>query len=156
METIVKKAVSRKDHLNESYLEVGRDDFKEICSHLFEDLPALLRVLFAADEREKDGVFRVYAVFSVPGDFFLAAAGGGVLSTRRRGAPNHICALVPRLRPLALGRLCQLFVRDHMNPRSSSQPTESHSRRIAPALPPSGWSTARDPHVTVEAPALFC
>ena len=67
METIVKKAVSRKDHLNESYLEVGRDDFKEICRHLFEDLHALLRVLFAADEREKDGVFRVYAVFSVPG-----------------------------------------------------------------------------------------
>jgi hypothetical protein len=40
--------------------------------------------------------------------------------------------------------------RDHMNPRSSSQPSESHSRRFAPDMTsPLGWTIARDEHVTV-------
>jgi hypothetical protein len=37
-----------------------------------------------------------------------------------------------------------------MNPRSSSQPSESDSRRLAPAITSlSGWITARVEHVTV-------
>ena len=67
MEKVFKRAIRTTEHLNESYLEVKADDFKDICRHLYQDLHGILRVMFAADEREKDGVFRVYAVFSVPG-----------------------------------------------------------------------------------------
>jgi hypothetical protein len=43
-----------------------------------------------------------------------------------------------------------------MNPRSSSQPTESHSRRIAPeVISPLGWTPARDVHVTATGSALL-
>jgi len=42
-----------------------------------------------------------------------------------------------------------------MNPRSTSQPTESDSRRCTPAVTPLGWSAARDQHVTVEVLALM-
>ncbi len=39
--------------------------------------------------------------------------------------------------------------RDHMNPRSSSQPSESHSRRFPPAMTVLlGWTVARVVHVT--------
>lgn len=40
-----------------------------------------------------------------------------------------------------------------MDPRSSSQPSESDSRRLPPAVTASlGWTIARDVHVTAEAP----
>ena len=41
-----------------------------------------------------------------------------------------------------------------MNPRSSSQPSESHSRRfVADVTSPLGWTIARDVHVTATASA---
>jgi Ni,Fe-hydrogenase III large subunit/Ni,Fe-hydrogenase III component G len=67
MDTIRKKAITTTDRLNETALEVRAEDFRDICRHLFEDLHGLLRVMFATDEREKDGLFRIHAVFSVPG-----------------------------------------------------------------------------------------
>ncbi|HEX9021370.1 MAG TPA: NADH-quinone oxidoreductase subunit C [Nitrospirota bacterium] len=67
MEKVLKRAVAIKEHLNESYLEVKADDYKDICRHLWEERRAIMRALFAADERERDGVFRIYAVFSIPG-----------------------------------------------------------------------------------------
>ena len=35
-----------------------------------------------------------------------------------------------------------------MNPRSSSQPSECHSRRYADVTTTLGWTIARDVHVT--------
>jgi Ni,Fe-hydrogenase III large subunit/Ni,Fe-hydrogenase III component G len=67
MQKVLKNAVKTTERLNESLLEVKRNDFRKVCAYLFEDLHALLRVMFAADERERDGFFRIYAVFSVPG-----------------------------------------------------------------------------------------
>jgi Ni,Fe-hydrogenase III large subunit/Ni,Fe-hydrogenase III component G len=72
MDTILTKAIKTTERLNEFYLEVRRDDFKDVCLYLSDELHALLRVMFATDERERDGLFRVYAVFTVPGtDRFL-------------------------------------------------------------------------------------
>ena len=67
METIVKKAVSTRELRNEVYLEVKKEDFKDICAHLKTKQQALLRLMFATDERGRDGYFRIYAVFSIPG-----------------------------------------------------------------------------------------
>ncbi len=67
MEKVLKHAIKTTERLNESYIEVKSDNFRSICHYLFEDLHAPLRAMFATDEREKDGVFRIYAVFSAPG-----------------------------------------------------------------------------------------
>jgi Ni,Fe-hydrogenase III large subunit/Ni,Fe-hydrogenase III component G len=67
MEKILKKAVKITDRLNESYLEVRAEDYKGVCRRLSEDLHGMLRLMFAADERERDGFFRIYAVFTIPG-----------------------------------------------------------------------------------------
>jgi len=67
MENIFRKAVSTREHQNELFIEVRKEDFKEVCSQLHTRQHALLRLMFAADERQKDGLFRIYAVFSVPG-----------------------------------------------------------------------------------------
>jgi Ni,Fe-hydrogenase III large subunit/Ni,Fe-hydrogenase III component G len=67
MERVFKKALQTREHLNEVYIEVAKKDFKEACLHLSDDNHAILRLMFATDERESAGVFRVYAVFSVPG-----------------------------------------------------------------------------------------
>ncbi|MBI4689927.1 MAG: NADH-quinone oxidoreductase subunit C [Nitrospirae bacterium] len=67
MEKIIKKAIRTREYLNETYIEVSRNDFKEICMYIYKAKYAILRLMFAADEREIDGVFRVYAVFSIPG-----------------------------------------------------------------------------------------
>ncbi len=67
METIIKKAVSVVERLNEVSVETRADTFEELCRYFDETLHALLRVMFATDEREKDGLFRIYVVFSVPG-----------------------------------------------------------------------------------------
>ena len=46
--------------------------------------------------------------------------------------------------------------RDHMNPRSSSQPTESDSRRLVPIVAASqGWSIARVAHVSTRPAAVL-
>ncbi|GAB4414134.1 MAG: NADH-quinone oxidoreductase subunit C [Thermodesulfovibrionales bacterium] len=73
MEEILKKAIKRREHLNEQYIEVRKDNFKESCIYLIDKKHALLRLMFAADERQIDGAFRVYAVFSIPGidKFFI-------------------------------------------------------------------------------------
>ncbi|MFN3396349.1 MAG: NADH-quinone oxidoreductase subunit C [Thermodesulfovibrionales bacterium] len=67
MERLKQKALRMKEHLNESYIEVRRDEFKDICLYLYETKKAILRLMFATDEREVDGTFKVYAVFSIPG-----------------------------------------------------------------------------------------
>ena len=67
MEKILKRALNVEVRLNESYLEVSTRDYKDVCRRLSEDLHALLRLMFATDERERDGFFRIYAVFSIPG-----------------------------------------------------------------------------------------
>ncbi len=67
MEKLFAKAAGRREIRNEVYLEYNKEDFKDACVRLFTGRHALLRLMFAADERQKDGCFRVYAVFSVPG-----------------------------------------------------------------------------------------
>jgi len=53
--------------LNEAYVTVDSVDFRETCVSLMVKQHALLRLMFASDEREKDGFFRIYVAFSVPG-----------------------------------------------------------------------------------------
>jgi Ni,Fe-hydrogenase III large subunit/Ni,Fe-hydrogenase III component G len=67
MEEIINKAVKTKGIFNELYIEVRKDDFKEACVYLYEKKRAILRLMFAADEREIDAAFKIYTVFSVPG-----------------------------------------------------------------------------------------
>jgi Ni,Fe-hydrogenase III large subunit/Ni,Fe-hydrogenase III component G len=67
MDKIRAKTVKAWVRLNESYFEVKTGDFKDICCYLHDDLHAILRVMFACDEREKDDLFRIYTVFSKPG-----------------------------------------------------------------------------------------
>ncbi len=64
MEKILKKAIKTKEHLNELYIEVDRSDFKDSCFYLYDKKQAVLRLMFAADERRIDGAFRIYTVFS--------------------------------------------------------------------------------------------
>ena len=52
--------------VNERYQDVGPEEFYGLCASLARK--SILRTMFAADERELDGHFKVYAVFSVPGD----------------------------------------------------------------------------------------
>ena len=55
--------------------------------------------------------------------------------------------------PASAGNINPL--KDHMKPRSSSQSSESHSRRFLPAVTSTlGCVTARDANVTVKAPAI--
>ncbi len=67
MENILKKAAATREYLNEQYIEVTEKDFRNICMYLYLEKGALLRLMFAADEREIDGTFRIYTVFSIPG-----------------------------------------------------------------------------------------
>jgi Ni,Fe-hydrogenase III large subunit/Ni,Fe-hydrogenase III component G len=67
MEKIIKRSIKIKEYLNETYIEVTKDDFKEICMYIYKAKYGILRLMFAADEREIEGVFRIYTVFSIPG-----------------------------------------------------------------------------------------
>jgi Ni,Fe-hydrogenase III large subunit/Ni,Fe-hydrogenase III component G len=67
IERILRKVVGTREYLNELYLEVRKDDFKEVCVFLSKEKHAFLRLMFASDEREVDGAFRIYSVFSVSG-----------------------------------------------------------------------------------------
>lgn len=67
MEWVIKKSLRTKEHLNELYLEVKREDFKDICIYMSYRKQAMLRLMFATDERSIDGRFRIYTVFSIPG-----------------------------------------------------------------------------------------
>ncbi len=73
MERVLNKAIKIKEHLNEQYLEVKKDDFKDACVYLYQQRHAILRLMFAADERQIDETFKIYAVFSIPGidKFFI-------------------------------------------------------------------------------------
>jgi Ni,Fe-hydrogenase III large subunit/Ni,Fe-hydrogenase III component G len=68
MEAVFRRAVSTRQSLNEVYLEVGSGDFRESARYLWENKQGRLHLMFASDDRDIDGRFRVYAVFSVPGD----------------------------------------------------------------------------------------
>jgi Ni,Fe-hydrogenase III large subunit/Ni,Fe-hydrogenase III component G len=67
MESIPNKIRAGRDHLNEAYVEVDVADFRDVCHELHVKQHALLRLMFATDERQKDGLFRIYVVFTVPG-----------------------------------------------------------------------------------------
>ena len=73
MEKVFKKCISTKRYLNEVYGEVRKQDFKDACVDLYQNGEAALRVMFATDERQIDGTFKIYAVFSVSGrdEFFI-------------------------------------------------------------------------------------
>jgi len=55
MESISSKGRTHRDHLNEVYVEVDSTDFRDVCHGLHVKQHALLRLMFATDEREKDG-----------------------------------------------------------------------------------------------------
>jgi len=67
MENILKNAVAVREYMNEQYVEVTGKNFKDICVYLYKGKNAILRLMFASDERDVSGEFRVYAVFSIPG-----------------------------------------------------------------------------------------
>ncbi len=67
MEWVIKKSVRTKEHLNELYIEVKKEDFKDICIYMSYRKQAMLRLMFATDERGIDNRFRIYTVFSIPG-----------------------------------------------------------------------------------------
>lgn len=73
MEKVLKRLINKKQNLNEVYLEVRKKDFKDACIYLYQNGKAILRVMFATDERQIDGTFKIYAVFSIPGkdEFFI-------------------------------------------------------------------------------------
>ncbi|MDH4162397.1 MAG: NADH-quinone oxidoreductase subunit C [Nitrospirota bacterium] len=72
MNPALKESRSRREFRNEVYLEYGAADFHDVCCSLVKDHRALLRLMFGTDERLRDGSFRIYAVFSIPGqDRFL-------------------------------------------------------------------------------------
>jgi Ni,Fe-hydrogenase III large subunit/Ni,Fe-hydrogenase III component G len=67
MEKLLKRLINKKQNLNEVYIEVRKKDFKDACIYLYKNCEAILRAIFATDERQIDGTFKIYAVFSVPG-----------------------------------------------------------------------------------------
>lgn len=67
MERLKNRAIRIIEHLNEVYIEVKKEDFKETCLYLWETKRAILRLMFATDERDIQNGFRVYVVFSIPG-----------------------------------------------------------------------------------------
>jgi len=67
MEKALKRSINIKQYLNEVYIEVQKKDFKDTCIYLYQNGEAILRVMFATDERQIDGTFKIYSVFSVPG-----------------------------------------------------------------------------------------
>ena len=73
MEKVLKRLIHSERYRNEVYIEVRRKDFKDACIYLYQNGEAILRVMFATDERQIDGTFKIYAVFSIPGrdEFFI-------------------------------------------------------------------------------------
>ena len=67
MERVAKRLIKRKQSLNEVYMEVQKKDFKDTCIYLYQNGEAILRTMFATDERQINGTFRIYSIFSVPG-----------------------------------------------------------------------------------------
>ncbi len=67
MEKVLKKATRLREYLNELYIEVAKDNFREACVHMYEGKGGILRLMFAVDERQIDESLRIYAVFSIPG-----------------------------------------------------------------------------------------
>ncbi len=92
MEHVFQKAITRREQRNEVYLEVMREDFKDVCAYLHVKQHALLRLMFATDERQKDGAFRIYTVFSIPGkDLFYVI----VLSLKGDASFPSLTSVIP-------------------------------------------------------------
>lgn len=68
MEKIIEKAIKTYSQLNETYIQLSDEDFLSASVYLFKEKSAKLRVMFGKDCRETEGVFKVYAVFSISGD----------------------------------------------------------------------------------------
>lgn len=73
MEKVMGGAIRTQAGYQETYIEVAREDFRELCMYVHKAKYGVLRLMFAADERSRDGSFRIYTVFSVPGSsaFFI-------------------------------------------------------------------------------------
>ena len=56
---------------NEHYLTVKKDASVRICDYLYHTLNFPLISIFAADERAKDGCFKIHYVFSCKSDLFI-------------------------------------------------------------------------------------
>ena len=63
MERAIKRRINKKRYLNEVYIEVQKKDFKDACIYLYQNGEAILRTMFATDERQIDGTFK-YMPFS--------------------------------------------------------------------------------------------
>ncbi len=94
MEKVSKKAVTVTEQRNEMYFEVKHDDFRELCRHLYEERHAILRTMFATDERERDSLFRIYTVFSIPGNdrFIIIVLGVTEVDRRFPSITAHVPA----------------------------------------------------------------
>lgn len=68
MKAIYDLAIKKEERKGELYIEVAVKDFKSACVNLYDNKRALLRVMFASDERPADGSFRLYAAFTIPSD----------------------------------------------------------------------------------------
>lgn len=67
MGPLQKIPLARREYLNEVYLEFKPADYYDACCRIVKDHQALLRLMFATDERTRDGSFGIYTVFSIPG-----------------------------------------------------------------------------------------
>ena len=56
---------------NEHYLTVNKDAAVHICDYLYHTLNFPLILIFAVDERAKDGCFKIHYVFSCQSDLFI-------------------------------------------------------------------------------------
>lgn len=67
MDILLTNTLSKKNSNNEIYFEVPKNTFRESCLSVYDKGKAILRLMFANDERIIDCLYRIYAVFSVPG-----------------------------------------------------------------------------------------
>jgi Ni,Fe-hydrogenase III large subunit/Ni,Fe-hydrogenase III component G len=132
MESVFSKAITKRERNNEVYIEVGKEDFKDVCVYLNSARHALLRLMFAADERERDGVFRIYAVFSVPGaDVFYCI----VLSLKSETAFPSLTGAIPAAHwyEREIRDMFGLIPRGHPDPRRlvfhEAFPADAHPLR---------------------------
>ncbi|HSQ78086.1 MAG TPA: NADH-quinone oxidoreductase subunit C, partial [Nitrospirota bacterium] len=132
MEHVFSKAIAKREQDNEIILEVGKEDFKDVCVYLNSTRHALLRLMFAVDEREKDGVFRIYTVFSIPGkDMFYSI----VLSLKNETSFPSLTSVIPAAHwyEREISDMFGLVPRGHPDPRRlvfhEAFPSGSHPLR---------------------------
>ncbi len=56
---------------NETYLTIKKNNAVHICDYLYHTLKSPLLLMFATDERVRDGCFKIHYVFSCKGDSFI-------------------------------------------------------------------------------------